>query len=85
VGDGLKGNLKLTGISVLAIIVLVTILQNTEPVVTKILWVEIQMPRALLLFVTFVVGFGLGYLVFFLRHKKGKKRSGAESSEEAQP
>jgi uncharacterized integral membrane protein len=78
-GDSVKANLKLTGISVLAIIVLITILQNTEPVVTKILWVEIELPRALLLFITFAVGFGLGYLLFFLRHKKGKNESGPEA------
>ncbi len=81
-GESVKANLKLTGISVLAIIVLTTILQNTEPVVTKILWVEIVMPRALLLFVTFAAGFGLGYLLFYLRHKKGKNDAGALVSEE---
>ncbi|MGB0578116.1 MAG: LapA family protein [Limisphaerales bacterium] len=70
--DGVKANLKMTGISLLAILMLVIILQNTEDVVTQILWVEISMPRALLLLLTFAVGFGLGYLFFYRRHRKTK-------------
>ena len=53
--------------------VLIIILQNTDPVETKVLWVEITMPRALLLLVTFAVGFGLGYLFFYRRHRKAKE------------
>ncbi len=77
-GDGIKANLKMTGISVLVILVLITILQNKEPVVTSILWVDIEMPRALLLFLTFAIGFGSGYAFFLWRQKKGK---GAEEPE----
>lgn len=82
--DGVKANLKLTGISVLVIIVLITILQNTDAVVTQILWVNIEMPLAFLLFITFAVGFGGGYLLFYLRHKKGKGESQPEVIEEIQ-
>ena len=74
--DGVKSNLKLTGISLAVILVLIVILQNTEEVVTKVLWLEIPMPRALLLFVTFAVGFGSGYLVSFRRSRKGRDTDG---------
>jgi len=77
-GDGIKGNLKMTSISVLVILVLITILQNTDPVVTSILWVDIEMPRALLLFMTFAIGFGSGYAFFFWRQKTGRSDSEEE-------
>lgn len=72
-GDGIKANLKMTGISLLVILVLIIILQNKEPVVTSILWVDIEMPRALLLFLTFATGFGSGYAFFLWRQKKAKE------------
>jgi len=55
------------GLSLLALIVL---LQNTEPVVTKILFVTITMPRAVLLFGTMMIGFALGVLVSFVMMKR---------------
>jgi len=70
--DGVRANLKLTGISVMVIIVLITILQNTDEVVIEFLWFKIPMPCALLLFITFAMGFVLCYLWQFLRRKKGK-------------
>jgi uncharacterized integral membrane protein len=73
--------MKLTGISVAVILVLIVILQNTEPVVTQVLWLDIPMPRALLLFITFAVGFGSGYLVRFLRAKRPRDEAEAASPE----
>lgn len=78
-GDGIKGNLKMTGISVLVILVLITILQNTDPVEIQFLWMNSKPPLAVLLFVTFVVGFGSGYALFFWRQKKGKGASEEEA------
>ena len=78
--EGVKANLKLTGISVAAILVLIVILQNTEPVVTQILWLDIPMPRALLLFITFGVGFGSGYLFHFRRIKKVRQEDAQEDA-----
>jgi uncharacterized integral membrane protein len=74
--EGVKSNLKLTGIALAVILVLVVILQNTEQVVTKLLWLEIPMPRAVLLLVTFLVGFGSGYLTHFLRNRKEREDDG---------
>jgi hypothetical protein len=39
------------------------VLQNTEAVETKILFINITMPRAALLFVNLVIGFVVGFLV----------------------
>ncbi len=52
----------------------VSILQNTQVVETKILFMTISMPRALLLIITFVAGFITGTLfVSGLLRKTGKK------------
>ena len=54
---------KLIITAVLALLVLIIILQNTAAVETKILFVTLTMPRAVLLFGTTLVGFLLGVLV----------------------
>ena len=54
--------LKIIGAAILALLVLVIVLQNTEAVETKLLFVTVTMPRAALLFGTLIVGFGLGVL-----------------------
>jgi len=46
--------------AVLGILVLIVILQNTDAVETKFLFVTIYMPRAVLLFGTTLVGFVVG-------------------------
>ena len=48
---------------VLATLVIVVVLQNTEEVSTRILFFSVAMPRAVLLFVTLLVGFILGMVV----------------------
>jgi uncharacterized integral membrane protein len=48
--------------AVLAILILIVIFQNTEPQTTSILFVEVTMPRVVLLFITLVVGVVLGVL-----------------------
>ncbi len=52
--------LKIAGIALLALLVLIVVLQNTEPVETKILFFSITMPGAALLFGALVVGFIIG-------------------------
>lgn len=52
--------IKIAGIAILALVVLVIVLQNTEAVDTRILFVTLTMPRAALLFGTLVVGFIIG-------------------------
>jgi uncharacterized integral membrane protein len=54
--------LKIILITVVALLTLIVVLQNTQAVETKILFLTITMPRAALLFGTFLIGFGLGVL-----------------------
>ena len=49
-------------IAVLALLVLIVVLQNTEAVETKVLFLSLTMPRAALLFGALVTGFLLGVL-----------------------
>ena len=63
---------KLVITAVLALLVLIVILQNTAAVETKILFVTLTTPRAVLLIGTTLVGFLLGVLVAF-RIAKQKK------------
>jgi len=63
---------KLVSILIISFIVLIIVFQNTEPVVTKILFISITMPRAVLLFGTTMLGFVLGVLVSFLIMKQEK-------------
>ena len=55
-------NPKTITIGVLVLIVLVVVLQNMGPVVTNILWMEITMPRWVMLTLTLVIGFAIGVI-----------------------
>jgi len=48
--------------AVLAILILVVIFQNTEPITTTVLFWDFPMPRIVLLVITLVVGIVLGVL-----------------------
>lgn len=48
--------------AIAALLVLIIVLQNTEAVNTKLLFVTVAMPRAALLFGTMIVGFVLGMI-----------------------
>ena len=63
---------KLVITAVLALLVLIVILQNTAAVETKILFVTLTTPRAVLLIGTTLVGFLLGVLVAFRMAKQKK-------------
>ncbi|MDA1053438.1 MAG: LapA family protein [Planctomycetota bacterium] len=52
--------LKVAGIAVLALLVLIVVLQNTDAVETNILFFTITMPGAALIFGAAVVGFIIG-------------------------
>jgi len=66
---------KLVSIAVLIVLGIIIILQNTQPVETRILFMTITMPRAILLLVTTLIGFALGVLVsFFFQRKKGQRQ-----------
>ncbi len=54
--------LKLIAIGVLALLVLVVVLQNTQAVETKLLFLTVTLPNAALLFGTLIIGFAIGVL-----------------------
>lgn len=59
---------------VLAILVVIVVLQNTQTVETRLLFVTITMPRAVLLFVTLLVGFALGLITATWLGRKPPKK-----------
>jgi uncharacterized integral membrane protein len=67
--------LKIIGAAILALLVLVVVLQNTESVETRLLFVSVTMPRAALLFGTLIIGFALGVVcaAWLVRGKEKKK------------
>ena len=64
--------LKLVALLVLAVLAIVLILQNTQAVVTRLLFVTVSMPLAALLALTLLIGFAGGVLVAL---KVGKRRA----------
>ena len=65
---------KMISIAILTILGVIIILQNTEPVETRLLFLSIIMPRAILLMGTTLIGFALGILVsFFFQRKEQSK------------
>lgn len=64
---------KLIASAVLALLLLIVILQNTEAVETRILFLSFSLPRAILLFGTTLLGFVLGVIVAF---RSGRHRTG---------
>lgn len=72
--------LRLIAILILAVVVAVLILQNTEPVETRLLFATVEMPRALLLLTTVLVGFALGILtaLVWMRARTPAPRQGDE-------
>lgn len=68
--------LKLSILLVLAVLAIVLVLQNTQAVETKLLFVTVIMPLAALLGLTILIGFAGGVLValgFAVKHKSTPK------------
>jgi uncharacterized integral membrane protein len=65
---------KLVALVLLIALVIVVILQNTETVKTRLTFVEVSMPRALLLAVCLLIGFA-GGLLFAGRMSAGKDKA----------
>ena len=59
---GTMNKLKFVAIAVIALVVVVVVLQNTQDVETKLLFTTVTMPNAALLFGTLVIGFAIGVL-----------------------
>ena len=66
-------NWRAVVIIVISLLVLIVVLQNTKSVETKFLFVTVAMPRALLLFLTFLFGFIVGAVSILGLAKKEKK------------
>ena len=66
-------NVKTVIAAILVILVVIVILQNMESVETRFLFATVAMPRAVLLIITLLVGFGVGVVTsdrVFRRTKK---------------
>ena len=65
---------KIIAIAAVTVLVIIIVLQNTQAVETKLLFVTVSMPRAVLLFVTLLAGFALGLVAAgWLGKLSGKK------------
>lgn len=69
--------LKLVALLVLAVLAIVLIFQNTQAVVTRLLFVTLSMPLAALLALALLIGFAGGLLVA-LKVGKGRARRHAD-------
>ena len=58
----MKERIRIIAAAILALVVIIIVLQNTETVETKLLFITLTMPRAAMLFGTLVIGFVLGVL-----------------------
>jgi uncharacterized integral membrane protein len=65
-------DLKLITASILAILVAVLVIQNTEPVETHLLFGTVAMPHAVLIFISSAAGFALGVLLTMSLRPKRK-------------
>ena len=72
---------KLIAIIVLLILAIIIFLQNTEPVQARILLLDVEMSRALLLMLTFALGLVTGILMAtnLLRKKRGQRLRRSDS------
>ena len=59
---GTMNKLKLVTISLVSLVVLIVVLQNTQAVETNLLFLTVTMPNAALLFGTLIIGFAMGVL-----------------------
>jgi uncharacterized integral membrane protein len=59
---GTMNKLKIVAIAVLALVVVIVVLQNTQAVETKLLFLTLTLPNAALLFGTLIIGFAIGVL-----------------------
>jgi uncharacterized integral membrane protein len=60
--DAIIPKIKLAALLILAVVAVVLILQNTQAVVTRLLFVTVSMPLAALLALALLIGFAGGVL-----------------------
>jgi uncharacterized integral membrane protein len=61
-------------VGVAAVLVLIVMIQNTSPVVVRLLFWKLAMSRILLFLLILLAGFIVGYLTHSLMVKKSKRR-----------
>jgi uncharacterized integral membrane protein len=59
---GTINKLKIVAVAVIALVAVIVVLQNTQAVETKLLFLKVTMPNAALLFGTLIIGFAIGVL-----------------------
>jgi lipopolysaccharide assembly protein A len=65
---------KISFIAVISVLTLIVFFQNWEPQTAKILFVDVTMPRAVLLIITLLLGMILGFLLSALIRLRKKRR-----------
>ena len=68
--------IRMIAIAAVCLLILIIIFQNTQTVETRLLFMTLSMPRALLLIITFVAGFASGTLFVSGLLKRPKKTKG---------
>jgi uncharacterized integral membrane protein len=66
-------NVKLIVVSVVAVLTGIVIMQNTEVVAFRLLFWQFNMSRILLLLVTLLLGFALGFVIAKLTPRSDEK------------
>ncbi len=72
INDNRMRDLKLIIASIVAILVVILVVQNTEPVETHLLFATVAMPHAVLIFISAAAGFALGVLLTMSMKSKRK-------------
>ena len=75
-------NVKVWAIALAALLVGALVLQNTESVETRLLFLRVEMPRAVLLFITFLAGAVVGLFAGSrLRDRSAPGESGEQKAD----
>lgn len=77
--------LKLIIITILALLLVIFAVQNTEVTVIKLWFWQLNMPRAILIFVSFAMGLIIGLMIPTFSGKGSRKERGKETENEAGP
>ncbi|MBN1269392.1 MAG: DUF1049 domain-containing protein [Kiritimatiellae bacterium] len=77
--DAIMPKIKLIALLILLVAALVLILQNTQTVVTRLLFVTVSMPLAALLALTLLIGFAGGVLAAMKVGKLRRREGGASA------
>lgn len=72
-----RKQLKTGAIAAAVLLALIVALQNTDSVATKILFMQVEMPRAMLLFVNLGIGFLIGLIVGTRVRRQGQSEARA--------